>query len=119
MNQHKPVDSPFLVRQPVRIGFGTMMILLFMVVSAGVGLLLYYAMRVPAITSEINAWLGRPNAPIDHAEGRRAQVIFALFVYTAPLALGMLVYAMHFVVNWVDRLSRQSQQPEDEQFRMD
>lgn len=113
------VDSPFMVREPVRLGFGTMMILLLMVVAAGVGLLVYYALRVPAITSEINAWLGRPDVAEDHAYGRRAQVTFALFTYTAPLALGILVSLLHFVLNWFDRLTRPHQAPGDDPFRME
>ena len=93
--------------------------MLLMVVGAGVGLLVYYALRVPAITSEINAWLGRPDAVVDRGDARQAQVIFALFVYTAPLALGMFVYLLHYVINWLDRLTRRAQQDESEEFRME
>lgn len=119
MNSRDKVDSPFLKQQPVRIGFGTMMILLLMVVSAGVGLLIFYAMRVPAITSEINAWLGRPDAVVDRGEARRAQLIFALFVYTAPLALGMFVYLLHYVVNWLDHRTKAPETEADDPFSME
>lgn len=115
----KEIGSPFRKREPIRIGFGTMMLLLLMVVGAGLGLLIYYALRVPAITSEINAWLGRPDAPFDQVDARRAQVTFALFVYTAPLALGMLVYLLHFIINWVDRLVRRRSQVDDREFQME
>lgn len=117
--KQEEVDSPFLLKEPTRIGFGTMMILLMMVVSAGVGLLIYYAMRVPAITSEINAWFGRPNPPFDRSEARKAQVVFALCVYTAPLAMGIFVYILHYLVNWMDRLSGVRKQSEDDPFRME
>jgi sterol desaturase/sphingolipid hydroxylase (fatty acid hydroxylase superfamily) len=103
----------------VRLSFGTVLILQLMVVGAGIGLLVFYAMRVPAITSEINAWLGRPNPAVDSASGRVAQVTFVLFVYTAPLALGILVYFLHLMINWIDRRTRTLQQVEDEEFRME
>lgn len=103
---------------PVRFSFGVMMILLLMVVSAGVSLLLFFAMRVPAITSELNAWFGRPDAVIDPAAGRQAQLTFALFLYTAPIALGILVYSMHFAVNWLIKITRIPEQ-DDREFRMD
>ena len=113
------VESPFRKPEPVRIGFGTMVILLLMVVSAGVGLLIYYALRVPAITTEINAWLGRPEAIVDRAEARKAQVIFALFVYTSPLALGMFVYLLHYSINWIDRISQRARASTEEEFQME
>lgn len=113
------LDSPFLPVQSVRLSFGTMVILLLMVVAAGVGLLLFYAMRVPAITSEFNAWLGRPDAIVDREAARLAQLKFALFLYVAPLALGMLVYLLHFVVNFIDRRASRRAQAEDDPFRMD
>jgi sterol desaturase/sphingolipid hydroxylase (fatty acid hydroxylase superfamily) len=119
MNQPPQADSPFMKPEAVRLSFGTLLILLLMVVGAGVGLLIFYAMRVPAITSEINAWLGRPNPAVDSASGRVAQVTFVLFVYTAPLGLGMLVYFMHFGINWIDRRLRSRDQAEDEEFRME
>ena len=119
MNSRDKVDSPFLKPQPVRIGFGTMMILLLMVVSAGIGLLIFYAIRVPAITSEINAWLGRPDAVVDREDARRAQLIFALFVYTSPLALGMFVYVLHYVINWLDRRTRTPESEDEDPFRME
>ncbi len=90
-----------------------------MVVSAGVGLLIYYALRVPAITSEINAWLGRPEAVVDRAEARKSQVIFAMFLYTSPLALGVFVYILHFLINWIDRATQGRRQETDEEFRME
>ena len=95
-----------------------MVILLLMVVGAGVSLLIYFAMRVPAITSEVNAWLGRPPSEIDNEEARLVQLKFALFLYTAPLALGMLVYSLHFAINWID-VRMQASAPEADEFRME
>ena len=118
MSDKERVDSPFLKVEPVRLGFRTMLLLLLMVVGAGVALLLFHATQVPAITSEFNAWLGRPEAVVDRDAARLAQLQFALFVYIAPLALGMLVYGVHFVVNLIDR-SRSVAAPEDDEFRME
>ncbi|MEZ6136766.1 MAG: hypothetical protein R3C53_17870 [Pirellulaceae bacterium] len=117
MHQSREVESPFLERQPVRLSFGTMLVLLLMVVGAGVGVLLFYAFRVPAITTEINAWLGRPDAMVDQADARRAQLVFALFVYTAPLALGIFVYLAHLLVNWVSVVTEPKR--ESDEFRME
>ncbi len=117
MEPQRPIESPFMQRQPVRLSFSTMLIFLLMVVGAGIGILLYYAFRVPAITAELNAWFGRPDVDIDRGDARRAQVTFALFVYTAPLALGILVYLAHFVVNWLNRATAERSES-DEQFRM-
>lgn len=120
MDKQLQTDSPFGSAAPVRLGWGTMMLMLLTVVGAGVGLLVYYALRVPALTSEVNAWLGRPDLVVDQAEGRRAQLVFALFVYTSPLALGIFVYVLHFLLNWFDRQSRLRRQASSEEpFRME
>lgn len=122
MNQPEQVDSPFRKREPVRLGFGMMLILLLMVVSAGVGLLIFNAMRVPAITSELNAWLGiTTSSDSDPTDARKAQVVFALFLYTAPMGLGIFVYWLHYLINWIDRRSQAKfrQEYEEEQFRME
>jgi sterol desaturase/sphingolipid hydroxylase (fatty acid hydroxylase superfamily) len=103
----------------VRLNFGTMLIMLLMVVAAGISLLIYYAMRVPAITQELNAWLGRPEVVIDRGAARRAQVTFALFVYSAPLALGIFVYFVHFLVNTIGRARTEADSRDDDNFRMD
>jgi hypothetical protein len=114
------VESPFMPRKPVRLGFGTMLILLLMVVSAGIGLLFYYALRVPAITGELNAWLGRTNPSSAPTDARQAQVIFAMFLYASPMALGILVWVLHLAVNWVDRRNATSKlAKEDEIYRME
>lgn len=111
-------DSPFRSPQPVQLGFSTLMIMLLMVVGAGIGLLGYYALRVPSITAEWNAWFGRPTSPNSRTDGRAEQVTFALFVYTAPLALGILVSFLHSAINWLDRRRKERASDEDDLFRM-
>ena len=103
----------------MRFGFGIMMMLLLMVIAAGLGLLTFLAMRVPAITSEFNAWMGRPSPSGDLTSARRAQVIFATFLYSAPIGLGIFVYVLHFVVNWINVRIAESRPDDDEQFRME
>lgn len=119
MNQPPKIDSPFLQAAPLKLGFGTVMLMLLMVVAAGAALLVWYALQVPAITSELNAWLGRPNPVVDTAEGRRAQVIFLLVVYSAPLALGIMVYTLHYLLAWLNHWSQTRDDADDEPYRME
>lgn len=97
-----------------------MIMLLLMVVSAGMGLLFYYAMRVPAITSELNAWMGRTDEVVARGDARKAQVVFAMFVYSAPMALGILVWLLHLAINCFDRYAaRWRSEESDAEFRME
>ena len=104
--------------QPQRLSFSSILILLLMVVFAGLGLLIYNAMNVPAITNELDAWLGRQSKTVNSADSREAQIVFVMFCYAAPLMLGILVHALHQVINFFDRRMRERQRSEDEAFRM-
>lgn len=119
MSEAPKVDSPFMQTQPLRFSFSTILIMLLMVVGAGVGLLIYYALQVPAITSEINAWMGLPNPVVDSAAGRAAQVKFLLVVYSAPLVLGLLVYLMHYLLTILEKWNRRDREAHDDPFRME
>ncbi len=90
--------------------------LLLMVIGAGVAMLVYNAMQVPAVTAELDAWLGRQTRVVNAADGREAQIVFILFCYSAPLMLGILVHSLHLLVNFMDRTPTRTD--EDEQFRM-
>jgi hypothetical protein len=105
--------------QPMRFSFSTIMIMLLMVVGAGVGLLVYYALQVPAITSELNAWMGTSNLPVDTTQSRAAHVKFLLVVYSAPLALGLLVYLLHYAVGLVEGWTKNRTSDSDDAFRME
>ena len=104
--------------QPRRLSFSSILILLLMVVFAGLGLLVYNAMNVPAITNELDAWLGRQSKTVNTADSREAQIVFVMFCYAAPLMLGILVHGLHQVINFFDRRLRQREREEDEAFRM-
>ncbi|MEM7479323.1 MAG: hypothetical protein AAF483_30435, partial [Planctomycetota bacterium] len=119
MNKRNQVSSPFLEDQPIRLGFNIMLLLLLMVVAAGMGLLAYFAVQVPAITSEFSAWLGRSPEGADLDDARWAQLRFALCLYCAPMLLGIFVYVLHYAANAIYKLSTKYQRPEDEEFRME
>ncbi len=113
-----PVESPFLKPFQPKLSFTTVLLLLLMVVGAGVGLLVYNALNVPAITTELDAWLGRQSKSVDTADSREAQITFVLFCYSAPLLLGILVNALHMGVNFLDQRTKERHNQEDEEFRM-
>ena len=94
------------------------MILLLTLVGAGVGLLFYYAVRVPAITTEVAAWFGQTHEVVNQGDSRRAQLTFVLFVYTAPLALGIIAHGLHYGLRLANR-RLQHVDPDDEPFRME
>ena len=89
-----------------------------MVVFAGFSLLIYNAMNVPAITNELDAWLGRQSRTVNTADSREAQIVFVMFCYSAPLLLGILVHGLHQVINFFDRRMRDRELEEDQAFRM-
>jgi hypothetical protein len=93
------------------------MLLLVMVVSAGVGMLLYLAVRVPAVATELRSYLGLTELVVDVETSRKSHIIFVIFLYTAPLGLGIFVYLLHHVVNWFSRWTQPL--PEPDEFRME
>jgi uncharacterized membrane protein AbrB (regulator of aidB expression) len=119
IDMNKPAfESPFLKPAPRQMSFTMVLLLLLMVIAAGLGLLIYNALRVPAVTMELDAWLGRQSKVIDTADGREAQIVFVMFCYSAPLILGILVYTFHQLINFFENLRAQREIVEDERFRM-
>lgn len=110
-------ESPFLKKEPVRIKFSVLILLLLTVVGAGLSMLLLLALRVPALSSELRATMGLVEIPSDPESSRKAHIIFVIFLYTAPLGLGILVYLLHYCLNWLNRISQTRKEPEE--FRMD
>jgi len=89
------------------------MLLLTMVVGAGVGMLLYLAIRVPAVSAELRSYLGLTELVVDPETSRKAHIIFVIFLYTAPLGLGILVYLLHLVINWLARVTQPTAEPDE------
>jgi sterol desaturase/sphingolipid hydroxylase (fatty acid hydroxylase superfamily) len=110
-------ESPFLKEEPVRIKFSVLILLLLTVVGAGLSMLLLLALRVPALSTELRATMGLVEIPSDPESSRKAHIIFVIFLYTAPLGLGILVYLLHYFLNWLNRISQTRKEPEE--FRMD
>jgi sterol desaturase/sphingolipid hydroxylase (fatty acid hydroxylase superfamily) len=115
--KRQSTDSPFLQRQPVRLKFSVLMLLLFMVVAAGLSMLLFLAFQVPAFSSELRAMMGLVEVVTDTETSRKAHIVFVIFLYTAPLGLGIFVYLLHHAVNWLNKATESTQEPEE--FRME
>jgi ABC-type polysaccharide transport system permease subunit len=110
------LDTPFLVetKQPVaQFGLGTMLLIMsiFAVVSVG----LFYSVRVPAITKEINAIFGKVQESGTDGTDRTTQFIFVMFCYTAPLSMAAAVGLFSLVVRRLEVWRQSSLQEEDEE----
>jgi lysylphosphatidylglycerol synthetase-like protein (DUF2156 family) len=110
-------QSPFGQQKPFRISFSIMMLLMLMVVAVGASMLIVFALRVPAFSSDLRAYFGLPELPSDTESSRKAHLMFLLYLYSAPLGLGILVYMVHFVANWLSRISEPPK--ESPEFEMD
>ena len=117
----KLTQSPFAKvekRSAFRFGLGTMLLIMivFSLMSAG----LFYAVRVPAVAREVDSILGKSDSSAS-ALDRRAQLIFILFCYAAPLlTVGVLGMGMTFVKKtrkWLSRIpstgNAESEEPWD------
>ncbi|RMF44487.1 MAG: hypothetical protein D6753_02495 [Planctomycetota bacterium] len=111
--------SPFRPPPRFRFGFRSILVMMLMVVAAGFGMLVFNALRVPAISSELNAWLGRPDSGGGGTNERRLQLIFTLYCYVAPLFLAFLVNLLHAVIAWIERRRPLPDAREEDPFRMD
>lgn len=80
-------------------------------------MLLMFALRVPAFSSELRAFFGMPELPADTESSRKAHLVFLLYLYSAPLGLGILVYVIHLSANWLARISQPAK--ENPEFEMD
>lgn len=83
-NTQSPFSPP-----PPKFTFGVDWMLLVMVVAAATALMFTYALFLPSVTSELNAWMGRSSALGDVGENRRAQIVFLMLCYSAPMILGL------------------------------
>lgn len=103
MPQLTETDSTQLPAAAVKPPPRTIRLLLLAVAGGAIVCLVWCAQYVPAITSELGGWLGRPSATVDTPEARQAQVIFLLLVYSAPLVLGAMVYAVSYLLTGLNR----------------
>lgn len=87
-------ETPFSAPEP-RLTFGLDWILLLTLVAATAAALVGYALFLPLITGELNAWLGRPAVSSEAGENRRAHIMFLLLCYAAPMILGLTVRLVH------------------------
>jgi hypothetical protein len=95
-----------------------MILLMLMVVAVGATMLIVFAMRVPVFSSELRAYMGLPELPSDAESSRKAHLIFLLYLYSAPLGLGIIVYLLHYVANLVSQ-STAPPKEDDAEFQMD
>lgn len=87
-------QSPFS-QPPKKFTFGMDWMLLVTMVSAATALMFAYALFLPSVTSEFNAWMGRTVDLGEVGENRRSQVIFLMLCYCAPMILGLTARLIH------------------------
>lgn len=110
-------ESPFSAQQ-TRLTFGLDWILLLTLVAAATATLVGYALFLPSVTSELNAWLGKPAVSGDGDNNRRAHIVFLVLCYAAPMILGLAVRLVHSAGKWV-ALRLNAASADDENFRME
>ena len=112
------VESPFSTGSERRWTFGMDWVLLLTVVAAATATLIGYALFLPSVTSEINAWMGRSVPPGDGEQNRRDQIVFLMLCYAAPMFLAVAARVVQVVGRKL--VSRMAAPIEDDaQFRMD
>ena len=92
--------------------------LLLTVVAAATATLVGYALFLPAVTSEFNAWMGATTAPSNEDGNRRAQIVFLMLCYAAPMMLGLAARLVQLAGQTLAKrmASREDDNPE---FRME
>lgn len=82
-------QSPFSP-PPEKFTFGMDWMLLVTMVAAATALMFAYSLFLPAVTSELNAWMGRTVDLGEAGENRRAHIVFLMLCYSAPMILGLV-----------------------------
>jgi hypothetical protein len=77
-----------------------------------------YALFLPSVTSELNAWMGRVALSAEGDESRRGQVVFLILCYSGPMILGLVVRVVHLVAQKLIHLLSQPAE-DDAEFRME
>jgi|688.fasta_scaffold28263_5 hypothetical protein len=101
-------ENPFAtVNKTQGVRFSLRFLLLLNVVFTCTAAGLAFVARVPSVSEEINAWLGRANST--PAENDRAsQVIFVFAVYAMPLVMAILVWLFSLAIQWLQRFMPQT-----------
>jgi hypothetical protein len=93
-------------------------VLLLTLVAAATAMLAGYALFLPSVTTELNAWLGRTSAPVAEEASRRGQIVFLLLCYAAPMVLSLAARLVQVAARGL--LSRLADREEDDpRFRME
>lgn len=112
------VESPFSAALERRWTFGMDWVLLLTLVAATAATLVGYALFLPSVTNELNAWIGRSVPPGNEDQSRRAQIVFLMLCYAAPMLLGLVARLVQVAGRkLVNRLVVRDE--EDPQFHMD
>ncbi len=111
-------QSPFSTSERRSLTFGMDWLLLVTFVAAATALMLGYALFLPSVRAELNAWLGRPTEEGQLEDNRRMHIIFLMMCYSAPLVLGLVARLVHFGGRYLaERL--QPADDDDSEFRME
>ncbi len=103
-----PGQSPFAqIDRNAGTRFSLRFLLLLMIVFSCAAAGLGYAVRIPAISEELNAWYGQTSDGKGNS-GRTAQVLFVFFVYSMPLFMAMLIWSLSIILGWLKRFRSES-----------
>ncbi len=84
-------SSPFAHREEARATISLWMLLFSLVVCAAFSMLIMFAARVPAISNNINDFLGIARTAKPGKPDRSTHLFFLLFCYASPLLLATWV----------------------------
>jgi hypothetical protein len=107
-------ENPFApVTKTPGVRFSLRFLLLLNVVFTFAAAGLAFVARVPSVSEEFNAWLGRANAtPTDNS--RTSQVLFVFAVYAMPLFMATVVWVFSLGIQWLQRFMPNSEPDSDE-----
>lgn len=111
-NGEPPQDRVVRPRAQLSLRFLLLMNVIFCVLAGTA----YWASRVPAISNEVSMMLGG-RAESSEASGRRVQIVFVMFTYTAPLILAGTLATILSVMRALERRMQKQVSREEMQSR--
>lgn len=107
-------ENPFApVTKTPGVRFSLRFLLLLNVVFTFAAAGLAFVARVPSVSEEFNAWIGRANAtPTENS--RTSQVIFVFAVYAMPLFMATIVWVFSLGIQWLQRFMPSAEPDPDE-----